>query len=390
MGADARGSPESLGHFDVAVIGGGVMGCSTALPLARAGMKVAVFDRGGLGLEASGRNAGSLSPMIKKAEVVAHALRGYRLWMSSREWLGADIGAHAQPGIIVAYTDAEAEALTRLVEDRRSAGAPIELLSPARALEAEPALTADVRLAAWSELDGHGESNRTGQVFNHALRVAGASVFARRAVARVDRDNGRYVVHAAGGTATATRIVLAGGAWLEGMAAWLGFRLPVQFKVNQMIVTERSAPVIRTVLGVQNGLLTLKQASNGTIVIGGGWQGHGDLENGAYQVEPEAVVRNLQLARYVVPSVSNLRIVRVWLGLEALLPDYLPALGAIPGAENAFVIGCCRGGWAIGPCLGALLAERMLGREPELPLFDPGRAITARPFAEAGSRARGM
>ena len=193
------------------------------------------------------------------------------------------------------------------------------------------------------------------------------------------------------GIALATVVIqVAGGAWLEQMAAWLGLSLPVQFKVNQMIVTERAQPVIRTVLGVQNGLLTLKQASNGTIVIGGGWQGHGDLVNGAYQVEPEALVRNLQLARYVVPAVGALRVARVWLGLEALLPDYLPALGAVPGTTNAFVIGCCRGGWAIGPCLGALLADLMLGREPELPLFDPGRTITGLPFAAAGSQAKGL
>jgi sarcosine oxidase subunit beta len=381
---------KSLGHFDVVVVGGGVMGCATALPLARAGMKVAVFDRRGLGLEASGRNAGSLSPMIKRAEVVAHAMRGYHMWMSSREWLGADIGAHTQPGILVAYTDAEAEALATMVDARRASGAPIELMAAATAMVREPALTSAVKLAAWSELDGHGESNRTGQVFNFALRKAGASVFARCEVERVSSIGAGYEVHTAQGIATASRIVLAGGAWLEQMAAWLGFSLPVQFKVNQMIVTERAPPVIRTVLGVQNGLLTLKQASNGTIVIGGGWQGHGDLVNGAYQVEPEALVRNLQLARYVVPAVGALRVARVWLGLEALLPDYLPALGAVPGTTNAFVIGCCRGGWAIGPCLGALLADLMLGREPELPLFDPGRTITGLPFAAAGSQAKGM
>ncbi|MFN0162021.1 MAG: NAD(P)/FAD-dependent oxidoreductase [Burkholderiales bacterium] len=380
----------SLGRFDVAVVGGGVMGCATALPLARAGMKVAVFDRRGLGLEASGRNAGSLSPMIKKAELVPHAMRGYRMWMSSREWLGADIGAHAQPGILVAYTDAEALALAAMVDARRAGGAPIELVSAAEALAREPALTGEVKLAAWSELDGHGESNRTGQVFNFALRAAGASVFARHEVVRVIPSSGGFEVHTPQGMANAKRIVLAGGAWLEHMAAWLGFSLPVQFKVNQMIVTERAAPVIRTVLGVQNGLLTLKQASNGTIVIGGGWQGHGDLDNGAWQVDSEAVVRNLQLARYVVPAVRDLRVARVWLGLEALLPDYLPTLGAVPRVDNAYVIGCCRGGWAIGPCLGALLADLMLGRETDLPLFDPGRTISARPFAAAGTQAKGM
>ena len=96
---------DSLGRYDIAVVGGGVMGCSTALPLAETGLKVAVFDRRGLGLEASGRNAGSLSPMIKKAELVAHAMEGYHMWMSSKDWLGIDIGAHSQPGLIIAYND---------------------------------------------------------------------------------------------------------------------------------------------------------------------------------------------------------------------------------------------------------------------------------------------
>jgi glycine/D-amino acid oxidase-like deaminating enzyme len=366
------------------------MGCATALPLARAGMKVAVIDRRGLGMEASGRNAGSLSPMIKKAELVAHAVRSYRMWMDSKSWLGADIGAHAQPGIVAAYTEDESEALTRMVETRRAGGAPIELVSTSRARSLEPGLTADVKLAAYCPVDGHGESNRTGQVFAAALRGAGAAIFTGHAVERVVPSRGGYDVVTASGTARARRIVLAGGAWLEDMAAWLGFRLPVQFKVNQMIVTERSAPIIQTVLGVQNGLLTLKQAGNGTIVIGGGWQGHGDLANGAYQIEPDAVVGNLQLARFVAPAIGALRVVRTWLGLEALLPDYLPALGAVPGSDDAFIIGCCRGGWAIGPCLGALLADLILGRQPDLPLFDPGRQIAARPFAQAGSRSKAM
>jgi sarcosine oxidase subunit beta len=379
-----------LGRFDTVVVGGGVMGCSTALPLARSGQKVAVFDKRGLGLEASGRNAGSLSPMIKKSEMVAHAIEGYRMWMSSREWLGFDIGAHAQPGMIVAYTDKEAEALEKLVVDRCANGAQIRIISERQAREFEPNLSSGITLAAYSEVDGHGESNRTGQVFNAALKHDGVSIFSHCEVTQVLPHKDGFETRTAKGAALSSRIVLAGGAWLEAMTSWLGFRLPVQFKVNQMIVTERAAPTVRTVLGVQNGLLTLKQSSNGTIVIGGGWQGHGDLHNGAWNIDPEAVVRNLQLARYVIPKVSNLRIVRTWLGLEALLPDYLPAVGAVPGVDGAYVIGCCRGGWAIGPCLGSLLADFILDKELRLPIFDPGRQIDAKPFAAAGSSSKSM
>ncbi len=381
---------EILGQFDIAVVGGGVMGCSTALPLARAGHKVALFERRGLGLEASGRNAGSLSPMIKKSELVAHAIEGYRMWMSSKDWLGVDIGSHTKPGLIVAYNQMEADALDRLVTDRCANGAQIELISGKKATEIEPQLSSGVTLAAYSEVDGQAESNRTGQVFNFALNQAGANVFGHCDVKHVVNNNGNYEIHTDRGIAYSNKIVLAGGAWLEGMTSWLGFSLPVQYKVNQMIVTERTPELVRTVLGVQNGLLTLKQAANGTIVIGGGWQGHGDLENGAWHVEPEAVVRNLQLARFVIPQIKDLRVVRTWLGLEAVLPDYLPAVGAVPDVDGAYVIGCCRGGWAIGPCLGSLLADFILGRNLRLPIFDPGRKINAEPFAAAGSASKGM
>ncbi len=366
------------------------MGCSTALPLARTGQKVAVFDRGGLGLEASGRNAGSLSPMIKKAEMVAHAIEGYQMWMSSKKWLGSDIGAQVQPGLIVAYTESEAEALERLVIDRCANGAQIELVSGDKASEIEPNLSGSIKLAAYSEVDGHGESNRTGQVFNVALKEANAEIFSHCEVSQVIDKNRGFEIHTDRGIASANKVILAGGAWLEGMASWLGFDLPVQYKVNQMIVTERAPTLVRTVLGVQNGLLTLKQASNGTIIVGGGWQGHGDLERGAWHIEPDAVVRNLQLAGYVIPEIKNIRAVRTWLGLEAVLPDYLPAVGAVPGVKDAYIIGCCRGGWAIGPYLGKLLADFILDRPLKLPIFDPGRQITAEPFAAAGSASQGM
>ena len=64
--------------FDAAVIGGGVMGSATALRLARGGMRVVLFERQGLCMEASGVNAGSLSSMIKRAILIPHAMRAMR------------------------------------------------------------------------------------------------------------------------------------------------------------------------------------------------------------------------------------------------------------------------------------------------------------------------
>lgn len=78
------------------------------------------------------------------------------------------------------------------------------------------------------------------------------------------------------------------------MARWLGYPLDVRYKVNQLVVTERLPPVVRTVLGVSNGMLTLEQAENGTVVMGGGWQGMGDLDQGGVGILSDSVTGNLQ------------------------------------------------------------------------------------------------
>lgn len=64
------------------------------------------------------------------------------------------------------------------------------------------------------------------------------------------------------------------------MLAWLGVDIPIKTLINQLVVTERVRPVMRTVMSVANGLLSLKQFANGTVLIGGGWQGRGSRERG--------------------------------------------------------------------------------------------------------------
>ncbi|MDA0675063.1 MAG: FAD-binding oxidoreductase [Proteobacteria bacterium] len=357
--------------FDAAVIGGGVMGCSTALQLARGGMRVILFERGGLCMEASGVNAGSLSPMIKRSMLIPHAMRSYDIWQNSAKTLGMDVGGHRMPGLIAAYTDGEAEELESIMIERRDAGCPIEIVGPNRARELEPGLSDSVKLAAYCERDGHGDSSRSGKVFRNALTLAQVDLRTHTQVTGVDRAGDGFAVSAASGVVHAKRVVLAGGAWLGRMCRWLGYPLDVRFKVNQLVVTERIKPVVRTVLGVSNGMLTLKQSANGTVVLGGGWQGFGDLHQGGVELVADSVIGNLKLARVVIPGLTDVRVMRSWLGMEALMPSYDPVIGAVPDVENAFIIGCVRGGWEIGPCLGALLGDLILGREPDLPLFTP-------------------
>ncbi|MCL4744429.1 MAG: FAD-binding oxidoreductase [Burkholderiaceae bacterium] len=366
-------------RYDTIVVGGGVMGCTVAFRLAKAGHKVALLERGGLCMQASGVNAGTLSIQIKRAALVPYAMKGWDLWRTAQDWLGVDVGFRQVGGLTLAFNDDEAKMLTERMDARRKAGAPVEMIGVDRAREIEPGLSDKPIMASWCPMDGYARSYQLGDAYRSALKQAGVDAREFTPVDAVEAGDGGYGVRSGDTTLRATRVVLAGGLWLERLLERdFGISIPVTCRVNMVSVTERMPPIMNTVLGIATSLLTLKQSGNGTVLIGGGWQGKGDPDRGGYEIIPENLVGNLRLASYVVPALKNARIVRTWLGVEGNAADTMPLVGDIPGARDAYVIGCVRGGYTIGPFMGLLLSQYILGKEPEMPLFDPGRVVVAR------------
>lgn len=368
-----------LHTYDAVVIGAGVMGASTALFLARGGMRVALVDRGGICREASGVNAGTLTMHMTRAALIPYALEGWRMWTTTADWLGADVGVVQAPGLTVAFTEAEEALIHQRAAARGGAGAPIRVITPAEARAIEPGLSPDIRAAAHCPIDGHVTAYLTGRGFAEALRAAACDVIEGLAVTGLDHGPDGYALRcddpARDGTIRAPQVVLAGGVWLEPMLRWLGLEVPIKVLVNQLAVTERMAPVMQTVLSVASGLLSLKQFANGSVLIGGGWQGRGDRERGGYELIPEALVGNVRLATHVIPALRDTRILRAWLGLEAETADAMPLIGPVPGHPRAFVIGSVHSGYTSGPYMGRLLAQAILGQTPGHPLFPIDRLL---------------
>jgi glycine/D-amino acid oxidase-like deaminating enzyme len=159
------------------------------------------------------------------------------------------------------------------------------------------------------------------------------------------------------------------------MLAMLGVQIPIKVLINQLVITERTRPVMRSVLSVANGLLSLKQFANGTVLIGGGWQGDGNRDEGGIEARPQNLVGNMRLAAYAVPALVEARVARVWLGLEAETADALPIIGDVPGVANAYVVGSAHSGYTSGPFMGRIMAQHMLGQIPDLPIFNPARLM---------------
>ena len=365
--------------FDAVVVGGGVMGAAAAVRLAEGGMRVALCEARQLGTGASGVNAGTLSMQTKRVPLIQYAARGYELWKRA----GKAVGFKETGSLTLAYSESEADGLIRRMTARRNAGAPIELITPAAARALEPRLRDDLVAASYCAADGYANASLTGAYYRGLLRAAGADVRELTPVLKIAPEGSGVSVHTPAGELRAQRALLATGAWAKRMAEEMERPLPIRLRVTTVSVTGRIAPLIRAVIAHASGMLTLKQSDSGTVVIGGAWQGRGGPESWHGDIDPETLIANLRLAQYVLPDLAAARLVRAWTGFEAQTPDSVPLAGLLPGTGNVFVLCCVRSGYTIGPYIGGLMGDLMLGREPELPLFDPARFLD-----DAGVQAR--
>ncbi|GAB2942383.1 NAD(P)/FAD-dependent oxidoreductase [Hafnia psychrotolerans] len=364
-------------RFDVCIVGGGVMGCSTALFLAKAGMRVAVVERDALCRSASGVNAGTLTLHMTRAALVPYAIKAWEMWMRPETWLGQSVLATHAPGLSLAFTDAEVVMLEERAAARREYGADISVISSQAAMNIDPGINGSIKAAAFCEIDGFASAYLTGRAFHAALRDAGVTLIEQFSVGHIERQNAGYRVSTEDRlqSVEASRLVLAGGVWLEPLLAMVGLTIPVKTLINQLIVTERMPPVMRSVLSIANGLLSMKQFANGTVVIGGGWQGIGSRELGGRETIPENLIGNLRLGQHAVPALASARVARIWLGLESETADAMPMIGPVAQHPDLYVIGCVHSGYTSGPYMGKLLAQQILGQQPEMPLFDPSRLL---------------
>ena len=206
-----------------------------------------------------------------------------------------------------------------------------------------------------------------------AVEEAGVCVVEHAEVTGVNARN--LCVDTTRGSFHGRSIAITAGAWSVQIAAMVGNALPISLDVNMVSVTEPAPRTIPQIITHARGILTLKQVSNGSCLIGGGWQGIGTLEDRRKDIDYDRLIHNLRLAARVIPGLAPLNILRSWAGYEGVTPDSLPYLGRLPGHSDIYIATCARGGFTLGPLMGQLLGEFITTGSTSRPidLFNPGR-----------------
>lgn len=367
--------------YDAVVIGGGLIGLSSAWRAAERGLSVLVLERDAPGAGASGVAAGMLAPVTEvefgERALLDLSLASRKLWPAFaaelEERSGRSTCFRETGALVVAAHSDDAGELRRLLDFQRRLGLESEWLTPRECRRLEPGLAPRVAGGVLAHSDAQADPHAVNLALAEAFEHAGGELLSGAEVTAIDTAAGRVTsVRLADGTsASCERVLVAAGPWspaLEPAGDGPPVR-PVKGQILELRVRRgMSEPIERIVRGQRCYLVP---RGDGRIVLGG------TVEEQGFDTTLTAggVHRLLEAAWELVPEVEELELAHARARLRPGTPDNAPVIG--PGSVEGLVwaTGHHRNGVLLAPVTARAVAALLAG-EPagdELHAFSPAR-----------------
>jgi len=409
------GDAELPKKVDVVVIGGGIIGCSTALELVERGLSVALCEKGGIGHEQSSRNWGWVRITRRDPREVPLMAEALRIWSGLGERTGRDLG-YTQSGIAFACaTDKEYNDHERWLDALKDYQIDSRMLSAAEFARMTPGGRMDVKGALYTSVDGRAEPQKAAPAIAEAARDRGAHILTECAVRGIETSGGAVSgVVTERGEIACEQVVLAGGAWSSLFARNTGLRLP-QLKVKNSVI--RTKPLEGGPdCAIWSEHFSIRKRQDGGYTIADGFRNIVDIVPDSFRYMrdflpalgaewkslmlrfggrfyDEARIPNrwrmdeaspFEYCRVLDPkpafslqdkALDNLRrafpvfekaeIAQRWAGAIDVTPDAIPVISGVDTIAGFYLAtGFSGHGFGIGPAAGKLAADLVTGRPP--------------------------
>ena len=355
---------------EVCIIGAGIQGCSTALALARAGVDVVVVERDYPGKQSSGLNAGGVRRMGRDAAEVPLSVAAHQRWLNIEQIVDDDCGFVSCANISIAETEDEFVAAKKHVSDLRAIGYTHETtISMDEVLELEPRISPDFIGAIYCPGDGFASPFQTTHAYFRKARSLGVTFYLSEEVQSVRSTGTEWTVNTSKRKLRAKTLVNCAGSWGNRIASELGAPTPVHKEAPMLMVTARTRPFMNSVLGFEGRRLSLKQRSNGAVLIGGGYRGRVSECGNMSSLDIAEFRKCAETALRLYPFLQGLPVVRGWSGVEGMTPDGLPIISRCCRHENVFhAFGFSGHGFQLGPIIGEIISELITDGETGHPI----------------------
>jgi len=355
----------------IVVVGAGVVGCSLAMHLARAGASVDILDKGDVCAGMSARSGALVRMHYTFAPEAALALASLRYFRNWRDIVGGECG-FVETGFATIVDEQNVEALRANVAMLRRLDVDTDIITPEelRRLDAHLNLH-NVAMAAYEPHSGYADPIATTHAFADAARRAGARFHLGTPVASIRTRAARAIgaMDAAGRFHEADALCLVTGPWTAPLLAPLGAQVPITPERAQIAFFRRD-PRIRHLIYIDtiSGSYFRPHAANLTLAgLGGAKLDGADPDRFREANDPEFIeeVRRRLGAR--IPALAEAPYVRGHAGIYDVTPDQRPILDEVPGIDGLYVAAGFSGtGFKTSPAVGAAMAELILnGTTPD-------------------------
>lgn len=353
-------------HFDVAIAGGGIVGCACALACAKRGFTVALAERDVLGSGATAAGMGHIVVMDDSEAQFTLTRYSQQLWRTLNLSAAAE---YVQAGTLwIAADSEEMEAAVRKHDWYSARGVPCRLLSASQMKIEEPNLAGGLAGGLLVEEDSVVYPPVAALELARRAEKLGARLFVGRAAKAA--GNGCIVLED-GTEIRATRLIHALGAYATDLMP----ELPMRKRKGHLVITDRYPGFVHHQL-VELGYLKSAHSSatdsvafnvqprpTGQVLIGSSRQyGAEDIA-----IDRQILGRMLARAAIYMPAIGDLNIIRVWTGFRAATPDKLPLIGPVPGDSTLWLATGHEGlGITTALATAELLADAFTCKEPAI------------------------
>jgi glycine/D-amino acid oxidase-like deaminating enzyme len=406
-------------RVDVVIIGGGIIGASTALFLAQRGVSVALCEKGRIACEQSSRNWGWCRKMARDPRELPLAIESLRLWQGMNEMVAAETGFRSAGIMYLAETPADVARLESWLDLARQYQLDTHIIDGREVARRLPGLAKAHAGALYTASDGKGEPHMAAPAIAQAARRHGATILTGCAVRGIETAAGRVAgVVTEKGPIACDAVVLAGGAWSRLFCGNLGIDLPQLGVVASVMRTERldGGPEI-SAAGARFGYRKRMDGGYTVSTVGARlvdivpdsfrlfrhylptmrihwkklrfrvgrrfvdewttprqWPLDAPSPFEHVRVLDPAPDRSLiERARAGIaqsfPAFRAVPVAETWAGMIDVTPDAIPVISAVDKLPGFFIAtGFSGHGFGIGPGAGRLMADMVMGRSP---LVDP-------------------
>ena len=372
----------------VAIIGGGVVGCSVLYHLTKLGWSdVMLLERSELTSGSTWHAAGGFHTLNGDTNMAA--LQGYtiKLYRELEAITGMSCGLHHVGGVTLADNQDRFDMLVAERAKHRYMGLETEIIGPEEIAKIAPVTNIDGIIGGlYDPLDGHLDPSGTTHAYAKAARLGGAHIGTHcKVLSTTQRADGTWDLMTDKGAVHAEHIVNAAGLWAREVGAMAGVYFPLLPMEHQYIVTE-DVPQIAAIIDVGGehphvmdpaGESYLRQEGRGLCigfyeqtcrpwaVNGTPWDfGHELLANDFDKIED-----SIAFAYKRFPALESAGVKSVIHGPFTFAPDGNPLVGPVPGMRNYWSACAVMAGFSQGGGVGLTLAQWMVEGEPERDVF---------------------